>query len=295
MRSSGKCLRELLAVLARRRTPSSPLAGGAVLQHHGYRLSEDLDVFNAPDVDVGATAELDMEALRAAGFEVSPTTRYEGFAEAIAAKAGVGTTRIQWVQYSGYNFYQPVPDPEFGWRLHFADLAVNKVLAAASRRQPRDFVDLYLVHNFVMPLWHAVWAAPGKDADMTPEKAIERVRYHSQYPPGELRSSVFAADEAALPGMISDVRTALYEAELIVGRLPRDAVGKVLIDAAGRSIRSPADVKTTGQRTVAAAPGGTWPSGPEIDHFVIERMIDRYGHNGEKLWAAEPTRPAADS
>ena len=50
--------REVLAVLSRRRTPSSPLAGGAVLQLHGYRLSEDLDVFNAPDMDVAATAEL---------------------------------------------------------------------------------------------------------------------------------------------------------------------------------------------------------------------------------------------
>jgi hypothetical protein len=115
-------LTEVLAVLSRRRTPSPPLAGGAVLQQHGYRLSEDLDVFNAPDVDVGATADLDVEALRGAGFEVSPTTRYEGFAEAIVAKPGAGTTKIQWVQYSGYNFYQPVPDPEFGWRLHFAVL-----------------------------------------------------------------------------------------------------------------------------------------------------------------------------
>jgi hypothetical protein len=282
-------------VLSRRRTPSSPVAGGAVLQLHGYRLSEDLDVFNAPNIDVAATAELDMADLRAAGFEVSPTTRYEGFAETVVAKPGAGTTKIQWVQYSGYNFYQPVPDPAFGWRLHFADLAVNKVLAAASRRQPRDFVDLYLVHNFVLPLWHAVWAAPGKDAEMTPEKAIERVRYHSQYPPGEFRASVFAADETALPGMISDVRSALDEAEMVVDRLPRDTVGKILVDVAGRSLRSPDEIEEIGQRTVSAARGGTWPSGPDIDHIVIAHMIDRYGRDGEKLWATEPTRPAADS
>jgi hypothetical protein len=106
---------------------------------------------------------------------------------------------------------------------------------------------------------------------------------------------VFAADETALPGMISDVRTALDDAEKIVDRLPRDTVGKILVDAAGRSIRSPDDIAETGQRTVSAMPGGTWPSGPDIDHFVIEHMIDRYGRSGEKLWAAEPTRPVADS
>jgi hypothetical protein len=139
MRFSGKSSQELLAVLSRRRTPSSPVAGGAVLQLHGYRLSEDLDVFNAPDMDVAATAELDIADLRAAGFEVSPTTRYEGFAEAIVAKPGAGTTRVQWVQYSGYNFYQPVPDPEFGWRLHFADLAACRIeLPVNDQERPSD-------------------------------------------------------------------------------------------------------------------------------------------------------------
>jgi hypothetical protein len=285
--------RDVLAVLSRRRSPSSPVAGGAVLQLHGYRASDDLDVFNAPGVDVHATAERDMADLRSAGFEVSPAARYEGFAEAVVAKPDAGATRIQWVQYSGYNFYQPVPDPEFGWRLHFADLAVNKVLAAASRRQPRDFIDLYLVHNFVMPLWHAVWAAPGKDADMTPEKAIERVRYHSQYPPGELRNAVSAAGEIAIPRMIADVRAALDDAEKIVGSLPPGTVGSILADAAGRPVRSSGEIRTDGQRTVAATPGGTWPSGPDIDHYVIAHMIDRYGHSGEKLWTAEPARPAA--
>jgi hypothetical protein len=285
--------REVLAVLCKRRSPSSPVAGGAVLQRHGYRASEDVDVFNAPNIDVVATAEVDMADLKVAGFEVSPTIRYEGFVEAIAAKPGVGTTKIQWVQYSGYNFYQPVPDPEFGWRLHFADLAVNKLLAAASRRQPRDLVDLYLVHTFILPLWHAVWAAPGKDAEMTPEKAIERIRYHSQYAPGELINSVFAADAAAIPNMISAVRAALDEAEKIVNQLSPDTVGKLLVDAAGRSIRSVDELKTKRQPTISAAPGGTWPSGPDIDHFVIAHMIDSYGRNGEKLWTAEPTWPVA--
>jgi len=93
--------------------------------------------------------------------------------------------------------------------------------------------------------------------------------------------------------MILEVRTALDEAENIVKRLPPDAVGKLLVDAVGRSIRSADQLKSTGQQTISAAPGGTWPSGPDIDHFVIAHMIDSYGRNGEKLWTAEPTWPAA--
>jgi hypothetical protein len=130
---------------------------------------------------------------------------------------------------------------------------------------------------------------------MTPEKAIERIRYHSQYPPDELLNSVFAADQAALPNMISQVRTALDEAERAVKQLPAGTVGKLLVDTGGRCVRSMDDLATVDQRTITAAAGGTWPSGPEIDHFVIERMIDRYGRNGEKLWTAEPSWPAGKS
>ncbi|MDK4712182.1 hypothetical protein [Rhizobium sp. CNPSo 4039] len=34
---------------------------------------------------------------------------------------------------------------EWGARLHPADLAVNKVLAASTRTKPRDFVDLLMI------------------------------------------------------------------------------------------------------------------------------------------------------
>lgn len=283
---------EALTILCKRRSPSSPIAGGAVLQQHGNRLSDDFDIFNAPDIDVIATAESDIADLRAAGFDVSPGNRYEGFVEAVVAKPNAGTTN-QWVQYSGYNFYKPVPDPDFGWRLHFADLAVNKVLAAASRQQPRDFVDLYLVNKFVLPLWHAAWAAAGKDAEMTPEKAIERIRYHSQYAPDEILNSVFMADGVKLPDMIAEVRSALDEAEFIIKRLPPLNVGKLLVDDKGRPLRSVAELDPTECHAISAAPGGTWPSGPDFDHSIIEHIIDIYGRNGEKLWATEPTWPIA--
>jgi hypothetical protein len=285
--------REVLTVLCRRRTPTSPVAGGAVLQQHGFRASEDIDVFNAPNVDVVATAERDMADLKAAGFEVLPTKRFEGFVEAAVAKPEIGATKIQWVQYGGYNFYQPVPDPEFGWRLHFADLAVNKAIAAASRRQPRDLVDLYLVHAFIMPLWHCIWATPGKEAGLTPEKSIERIRYHSQYSRGELDKAIVAADQIAIPDMIADVHSALDVAEDIVKRLPPVTVGKLLVDATGRPLHSIDQLNATGQQAILAVEGGAWPSGADIDHFMIERIIDAYGRNGEKLWAAEPTQPSS--
>jgi hypothetical protein len=66
---------EGLAVLCKRRTPYSPVTGGAVVQRHA-RASEDVDVFNAPNIDVVATAEVDMADLEAARFAVSRILSY---------------------------------------------------------------------------------------------------------------------------------------------------------------------------------------------------------------------------
>jgi hypothetical protein len=274
----------VLATLCKGRSPSSPVAGGAVLQRHGYRLSDDLDVFNSPEVDVVATAQADIRGLGDAGFEVSPSKAYEGFFEAVVTQEDVGATKIQWVQYSGYNFFEPLPDAEFGWRLHFADLAVNKILAAASRREPRDLMDLYLVHRFVLPLWHGIWAAVGKDAAMTPEKIIERIRYHSQYAPEEVRNSVIMPAGIEIVAMIGDVRSALDDAATIIRALPADTVGKLLLDEKGVPLTSPDQIRST-NHTVAARATGAWPSGPDIDRLIIQRMIDVYGRNGHNIWS----------
>src|SRR5262249_31761865 len=99
--------------------------------------------------------------------------------------------------------------------------------------------------------------------------------------------------QEAIPEMISDVRNALEEAGKLINQLPPNTVGKILIDATGRSIHTVDELKTVGQQAIAAVEGGAWPSSPDIDHFIIARIIDSYGRNGEKLWTAEPTRPTA--
>ena len=38
--------------------------------------------------------------------------------------------------------FQPVPDDMFGWRLHMADIAINKALAAADAAKSE-----------IMPIW----------------------------------------------------------------------------------------------------------------------------------------------
>jgi len=120
----------VIRALAPLRSPESTFAGGTVLQRHGFRLSDDQDLFHADDADIMSIAQRDAAALAAAGFEVVFGRPHEGLIEASASVNQEGATRIQWLQCGTWNFFKPVPDETFGWRLHMADIAVNKALAA---------------------------------------------------------------------------------------------------------------------------------------------------------------------
>jgi hypothetical protein len=101
----------------------------------------------------------------------------------------------------GWNFFQPVPDDMFGWRLHMADLAINKALAAGGRRQVRDYADLALIHQYMIPLWHVWWAAPGKDESWSPVSLVEKIAATSGF-----RQADFDADLAnTIPLKVAEV------------------------------------------------------------------------------------------
>ena len=46
--------------------------------------------------------------------------------------------KIEWVQDSAFRFFPVQEDERFGYRLHDADAAINKVLALAGRDEVRD-------------------------------------------------------------------------------------------------------------------------------------------------------------
>src|ERR1017187_10951786 len=61
-------------------------------------------------------------------------------------------TRLEWVVDSDFRFFPTMPDDIFGYLLHPVDLATNKVMAAAGRREGRDLVDLVTVYTGILPL-----------------------------------------------------------------------------------------------------------------------------------------------
>jgi hypothetical protein len=281
----------VLRSMADLRTPSSVLAGGSALHQHGWRLSDDLDVFNDASSSVAKVFQTDARRLRERGYEVDPTTSFEGFQEAIVAREAEGSTIVQWVQYSGANYYAPVRDDDFGYRLSMVDLAINKVVAAASRRKPRDLLDLRMVAS-VVPLWNAICAAPGKDASLTPHKTLAMIKRNAQYGRSEIEDAAILPDGADPSAFASRVRTLLDKAEAHLDHLPKGGAGSLLVDRRGSPLLRP---PSPGETWTARAPtfGPVWPSGPEIDGAVNRRLVRRCGERGAKLWArrGDPPEP----
>ena len=185
------------------------------------------------------------------------------------------------------NFFTAVPDEVFGWRLHMADIAVNKVLAAASRREARDFVDLAMIHEHVMPLWLAIWAAPGKDSAFSPLSLVERLSRYNHFSQAQVDDAVDALmpiDATAVSGKVLD---ALDEARDVIPKLPRLLAGNLFVDSGGNLVSDLNQIVSGLEDSSAVAigpiPDGGWPSGPEIDKAILERIISTFGYDGSSI------------
>lgn len=167
--------KRIMRTLAPNRSESSYFAGGLVLNRDWPRRSEDIDVFHDRDEDVVVTAEADIRTLEEAGFHVSVDVKVFGVVEA-TVRDGSDATLIQWMGETRQRYLPLVRDADWGARLHQADLAVNKTLAAATRTKARDFVDLVLISENFCPLGPLVLAAAGKPPQFSPQRIIDEIR-----------------------------------------------------------------------------------------------------------------------
>ena len=91
-----KLQKEIMASIAKNRSETSYVAGGLVLNMNWPRLSDDIDIFQDTDEEIGPVAERDMETLRTDGFRVSVEVNVYGCVEAEVSKAQENTL-IQWM------------------------------------------------------------------------------------------------------------------------------------------------------------------------------------------------------
>jgi hypothetical protein len=263
----SKLQSDILILLATRRDPESYVAGSAYLARGGARFSGDIDIFHDREDRVARAGEDDAAVLRAAGLDVNWRRREPTFYQAIVSR-GHESTKLEWVVDSDFRFFPTQRDDVFGYVLHPVDLATNKVMAAAGRREPRDIVDLVTIHREIVPLGAVVWAAVVKSLGFTPEGLINEIRRLARYSAADFRrvDSDPPVDPVAI---MQDLRRALEDAEEFVARMPTDKAGLLFLKD-GQVVQPDPD-RLDEYATHAGARRGHWPSSSQIGASMLER------------------------
>jgi hypothetical protein len=221
---------EIFKVISANRNPESYVAGAIVIHRDATssRYSRDIDLFHDTAEALVLSTELDSESLKKAGYTVDFTMRLPMFHRA-DVHLGRDRVRLEWAADSTFRFFPIVPDEVLGFRLHDADVATNKVLAAAGRDKVRDFIDLIQLDRSYVSLGVAIWAAAGKDDGYTPELIIDQLRRHSRINPATLEGVKLArpADAVALK---QEWLECLKQAEELIASLPPENLGCFYLD-----------------------------------------------------------------
>jgi hypothetical protein len=222
---------EVFRVLSAHRNPDSYAAGGIVIHRDvaSPRFSRDIALFHDTAEAVGTSAKLDAEALRQAGFTVDFSMREPTFHRAEVTHTR-GHVRLEWAADSAFRFFPIVPDEILGYRLHDADVATNKVLAAAGRVKVRDFIDLIYLDRTHTSLGVAIWAAVGKDEGFTPELIIDQLRRNCRINPDSMQGTELAqpADPISLK---KEWLACFAAAEALMSTFPADSLGCLYLEA----------------------------------------------------------------
>jgi Nucleotidyl transferase AbiEii toxin, Type IV TA system len=224
-------------LIAANRKPESHIAGGAVINRGeaALRISNDIDIFHDIVKDgqkaieiVTACAEADERLLREAGYSVEWITREEGFFRAVVSR-GDKQVRLDWATESAFRFFPVQQDEDFGYCLHLADLATNKVLALVGRSEIRDFLDILQLDHGYLSLGALIWAACGKDEGFTPSTILELMNRHSRYQENDLKAENLAR-EVNLKALKEQWIAARQRAEVLVALLPAHELGCLYLE-----------------------------------------------------------------
>ncbi len=219
----------VLRCIAANRSPESYLAGATVLHRDrkSPRFSQDIDLFHDVEDSIARCAEQDAATLRGAGYRFEWTLRTSTFHRAVVS-VDAQQLKVEWAQDSAFRFFPVQQDAFFGYRLHDADAATNKILALAGRSEVRDFVDVMHLHETYLSLGALAWAACGKDPGFTPEFLLEQAGRHTAYTQADLgRLSLKSPMDLGV--LKRKWLAALEEARNLASSLPSEEIGCLYI------------------------------------------------------------------
>jgi hypothetical protein len=162
-----------------------------------------------------------------------------------------------------------VPLNRDGPRYSAIDIATNKALAAAGRREPRDVLDLLTIHDRHASIGAVVWAAVAKDPGFSPESLIGEIRRNARYLQDDYAGLTLTEPDDA--GTVARrLRAALECAEAFASAIPAGKEGLLFLKD-GRVVQ-PEPTKLGDYTEHARRRRGHWPSSSEIG----SAMLDRY-------------------
>lgn len=261
--------RKVLIHLAGNRSPNSVFAGGTVANRNEARISRDFDIEHQTADAARVSSREDTATLEAAGYVVTPTPASRpqtGFVEVVVERDGEAVL-LDWTHDTAVRFFPAIQDADFGWRLHDIDVALNKLLALAGRRAPRDYYDVVRFHERGFPLVTLAWAALGKDAGMSPELVLDEAVRNSGYGLAELRAGIVLESELDPVALKRSFLQAVAEARNLLPRLMSEipeTVGCMALGLDGQLAVPNPDALARGEVTFhPASIGGAWPEGAE--------------------------------
>jgi hypothetical protein len=173
----------VFATIASARSEASYLAGGAALHlaPTGIRFSKKVDIFHNTAGEANAAFAADAATLRSDGLTVTVITELDGLVKARVSD-GSDATEIDWAHESAWRFLPIKAIPGGGVMLHPIDLAINKLIALAGRREPRDLVDILYADEHILPFPALVWAVVEKSPGLNPASYLEQFRRRTLTP-----------------------------------------------------------------------------------------------------------------
>lgn len=228
---------KVFKVISRNRNPDSYVAGATVIHRNASspRYSRDIDLFHDTSEAVAVSAQTDADSLLKAGYKIEFLLQTETFQRALISEGGQ-SVRLEWAADSAFRFFPLVGDPLLGFRLHDADSATNKVLAAVGRVQIRDVVDLLYLDITYVALGAAIWAACGKDEGWTAELIVEELRRNGRYNPATIEGLALAKPIDP-PTLKAEWSAALDRAEALIKSFPVITRGFLFLDQKGVPVR----------------------------------------------------------
>jgi len=251
--------KKVLLLLRQHRNPNSYIGGGAAIHRgqHSLRLSRDVDFFHDTDEAVAESSRADISLLEEKHYQVKKIIDQPSFIRAVVSKDSQ-SLKLEWVRDTAFRFFPVLEDEQLGYRLHDVDLAVNKCLALANRNEVRDILDLMELHQNVISLPAACWAACGKDPGFTPEFLLDCMRRNSIIRPEQLAAESLTRQISAI-----ELKTAWLELMAAAGKdietFPPADLGCIYVTAAGETVRMPKGDRLQDKRRHFGSVGGCWP------------------------------------